>query len=94
MSLIVYGPQGCGKTTHAEKLRKHFGLDSVFDADDLQCRGDIYRYMSDPAKGARIKSMNALILTNREPPPGYESRRVVSFDRALHCYRNNLPLEA
>jgi len=25
-SIIVYGPQGCGKTVNAERIRKHFGL--------------------------------------------------------------------
>ncbi len=31
MSIIVYGPQGCGKTRHAEELRAHFGLTRVVD---------------------------------------------------------------
>jgi tRNA A37 N6-isopentenylltransferase MiaA len=30
-SVIVCGPKGCGKTTHAEQLRKHFGLTSIVD---------------------------------------------------------------
>lgn len=30
-TVIVYGPQACGKTTWAEVLRKHFGCDQIVD---------------------------------------------------------------
>lgn len=30
-SVFIHGPAGCGKTTNAEKLRKHFGLTQVID---------------------------------------------------------------
>jgi hypothetical protein len=30
-AVIVHGPQGCGKTTHAEELAKHFGCSTVVD---------------------------------------------------------------
>ena len=30
-SVVVFGPQGCGKSRYAEHLRKHFGLDHVRD---------------------------------------------------------------
>lgn len=30
-SVIVYGPQGSGKSRHAEKLRQHFGMDRIID---------------------------------------------------------------
>lgn len=30
-TVIVYGPQGCGKTLHANEIAKHFGLDKVVD---------------------------------------------------------------
>ena len=30
-AVIVYGPQGCGKTRHTETLKKHFGCDKVVD---------------------------------------------------------------
>lgn len=33
-AVIIYGPQGCGKTTHAEKLARHFGKQQVIEADD------------------------------------------------------------
>lgn len=28
-TVIVYGPQGCGKSRNADKMRRAFGLDSV-----------------------------------------------------------------
>lgn len=30
-TVIVYGPQGCGKTRNSEKMRRAFGLDTVID---------------------------------------------------------------
>ncbi len=37
-SVIVYGPQGCGKTRNAEALRIHFGLATVCEADDWKAQ--------------------------------------------------------
>jgi hypothetical protein len=31
MSIIVYGPQGCGKTLHAIDIMKYFGMSSWQD---------------------------------------------------------------
>lgn len=28
-SVVIHGPQGCGKTTHAEALARHFGCTQV-----------------------------------------------------------------
>lgn len=44
ITVIVYGPQGSGKTTNAEALRKHFGCSRVVDDwhyGDLICKGDL-----------------------------------------------------
>ncbi|MFC6351270.1 hypothetical protein H7691_06545 [Stenotrophomonas sp. CW117] len=30
-SVIVYGPQGSGKSLHAEKLRQHFGMERIIE---------------------------------------------------------------
>ncbi|QWY14266.1 shikimate kinase 1 [Xanthomonas phage M29] len=31
VSLVVYGPQGCGKSINADKIRAAFGLDNIVD---------------------------------------------------------------
>jgi hypothetical protein len=31
LSVIVYGPAGCGKTRNAEIIRDYFGLDVILD---------------------------------------------------------------
>lgn len=51
-SIIVYGPQGCGKTRHAELLRDFFGMSHI--VDDWDC--------SDPIPD------DALVLTVHRPP--------------------------
>lgn len=42
-SIIVYGPQGCGKTRYAERIAKHFGLTIINDADDPRQLRDFHR---------------------------------------------------
>lgn len=49
-SIIICGPRGCGKTRHAEALRRHFGLSCVVEMDEAPTRGLAYK--------------GALILTN------------------------------
>lgn len=39
-SVIVYGPQGCGKTRHAKGIAAHFGLTKVVEADELVARSE------------------------------------------------------
>lgn len=31
-SVLIYGPQGCGKTNNSARLAKHFGLSRVVDS--------------------------------------------------------------
>lgn len=31
MSTIIYGPQGCGKTSNAKALAQHLGLSNIID---------------------------------------------------------------
>lgn len=33
-TIVIHGPQGCGKTRNAEALRQHYGLDRVIEADE------------------------------------------------------------
>lgn len=53
-AVIIYGPQGCGKTTHAKQMAQHFGKTEVVEAGDLP---------SDFWMGAPF-SNNALVLTD------------------------------
>jgi len=50
-SIIVYGPQGCGKTTNAEKMRKAFNLKKIVDGWE---------------PGESFEERNVLYLTNAE----------------------------
>lgn len=34
--VIIYGPQGCGKTLNGEELRKAFGCTEVLELDDCK----------------------------------------------------------
>lgn len=60
MSVIIYGPQGCGKTRNAEALMKRFGLHHLIDGEDDDGNTWLPGYPV-PA--------DTLILTN-EPVPG------------------------
>ncbi|MDP3228486.1 MAG: hypothetical protein Q8N13_10995 [Acidovorax sp.] len=53
-SVIVHGPQGCGKTLHGDRLARHFGLRAVVEADDLT---------------HDLPKAGALILTQQRPGP-------------------------
>lgn len=79
MSIIVYGPAACGKTTNAEKLRAHFEMDRVMDdVRDPYPRSEMERQW--------FKIGRILFLTNLIPPAyltdGFD-RRVVSFADAM-----------
>lgn len=83
MSMIVYGPQGCGKSRHAERLRKHFHLHKVVEADF----DSVYDQLSTHASRVRFKLGSTLYLTNEPPPPGLEFRRIMSFEEAMQEMR-------
>ena len=52
-TVIVYGPQGCGKTLNAERLRKYFGCTLVVEMDEQRRRqlhdGALHLTCEDPA---------------------------------------------
>lgn len=56
--IIVYGPQGCGKTRNAEKLREALGLPFVREFDD---------YLNYDEVRGRPLDVNVLYLTNIDP---------------------------
>lgn len=76
-SIIVYGPQGTGKTLIADKLCKHFHLDRVIDAMD---HPHITR--------STVPMTGALILSNVTPPE--EVRHKLHIDQARD-YLNTRP---
>lgn len=92
MSIIVYGPQGCGKTFHAQKLAEFFGCSQVVDFGEGRRHpieeGRLYSEFFSSCIGAQIQMMNALIITNLEPPAelvdrANRSRRVYPLAAAL-----------
>ncbi len=50
-SVVVYGPQGSGKSMHAEEIKNFFGLKKIYDG---MCLGS-------------APQLNTLILTNLTP---------------------------
>lgn len=83
MSIIIYGPQGCGKSLKAEQLRKFFKMDEVVDDGS-----DPYPITMDQV--AEFKAGKVLFLTHIDPKhKDYSNhseggeRRVISFDRAM-----------
>lgn len=57
-SIVVHGPQGCGKTRNAERIKQYFGLDRIVDEGHLP-----YTL----AKGPKLEPDGVLYLTC-EPP--------------------------
>lgn len=51
-SIIVHGPQGCGKTLNAEALRVHYGMTTVLDGWTSR---------------DRLPLRDTLVLTNESP---------------------------
>lgn len=66
-SIVIFGPQGCGKTRNAKKLASYFGLTQIVDADD---------------EGISELRGSALILTNgyAKIPPRF---RRISYESAM-----------
>lgn len=65
--VIIYGPQGSGKTKHAEALKQHFGCTRIVEWDERP-------------QGQALRDGD-LALTNLEPPfavPGAKAYHIVS----------------
>lgn len=76
LSVIVCGPQGCGKTANAEKLRVGFGLDRVMEWDGRE----------------RIPSRGVLVLTHDAAAVDrvHNSNRY-TFEAAMRHIRESAP---
>ena len=88
MSVIVYGPQGCGKTQWAERLRRFFKMDEI-------CDDEMDPYPLTKEQVIEFKNGSTLFLTSVDPKSkGYTShgedgnRRVLSFERAMKLLEN------
>lgn len=69
MSVIIYGPQGCGKTRNAEALRKAFGCDEVVDGWE---------------PGHPVERGNLHLTWHHRPSaPGAGRVQIMSFDEAM-----------
>ena len=60
--LIIYGPEGCGKTRYAQVLARHFGKGIIIDG--------LSRY------DAEETTLNALYLTNEDLSDSDDSRAI------------------
>lgn len=94
MNVIVYGPQGCGKTRNAERLARFFGCTQVVDIDklgDLKAAGKVdgiglfLKIDDDPRK--QDLQFKTLYLTHPErlfdDMRVIGDARVISFDEAM-----------
>jgi hypothetical protein len=67
-SIVIHGPMGCGKTRNGERFRKHFGMDSVVEADAT-------------GENRNLLTTGEVILTSTKPGP--EVRRQMTFAQAM-----------
>lgn len=67
-SVVIHGPQGCGKSMNAQRLARKLGLKTVVDDFDW----------SQP-----IPPVGTLLLTCEPPPAGNPHRHVMSFKQAM-----------
>ena len=68
-SVVVYGPQGCGKTRNARCIARALNLPRIIDDWSLD-------------SGRAWPRTGALLLTNT-PPPDWFRYRVVSYHDAM-----------
>lgn len=66
---FLYGPQGTGKTVHAEAIRQSLGLDRVIDQE--------WRH------GDRFPPTGALVITNEQPPNGWPAISIEEAKRRI-----------
>lgn len=67
-SWLVYGPEGCGKTTNAQAIADALGLTDILD---------------DWQPGMPVPTTKTLVLTNAEGSFPPFTRRVLSFEQAM-----------
>lgn len=70
MGLIVYGPQGCGKTTRAQQIADFFGLTRIVD-NGVDESGQAW-------SAGDVVDSNTLVLTNDPTRYDFEFGQVMS----------------
>ena len=75
-SVIVHGPQGCGKTRNAEALKKHFRLSHIVEefemlrrANELRAEDTLYLAKIDPkqtCRGPVIKELGIRVVAFKD----------------------------
>lgn len=89
MSIIIYGPQGCGKSLQAKNLRHFYDMDEV-------CDDEMDPYPLTVAQQEEFKAGRVLFLTSISPKSkdydtrwgDYDTKRVFSFEQAMKAMRN------
>ncbi|WEA19039.1 hypothetical protein [Pseudomonas juntendi] len=80
-SCIVYGPAGCGKSSHAHAIAKALGLSRIHD---------------NWTAGAPVPLLDTLILTDADNPSWYFNGRILTFNQAMqligHEKSNEMPV--
>ena len=82
-SIIVIGPQACGKTRFAKQIAKHYGLPTIVDEGK----------MSGSLRQAEPEKNGVLYLTNRPPPKRFSHIQLVQFDQIARALNLNLKIE-
>ncbi|MGE8050813.1 AAA family ATPase [Pseudomonas monteilii] len=71
-SVLVYGPKGCGKSTHAREIAKALGLSNIHD---------------DWQPNTPVALLNTLVLTSNCKNHALFQRRIMSFEQAMQVAR-------
>lgn len=81
--VVIYGPQGCGKSTHATRLAAHFGKTRIIDAwtPGSQLGADTLALTNVPHKGA-IHYTDAAEAAGIDLP-GAAVQRIKAADRGV-----------
>jgi hypothetical protein len=70
-SIIVIGPQACGKTHNAEQIARHYRLPEIIDEGKV----------SGGLRQVQPQATGVLYLTNKPPPKNFGHIQLVQFDQ-------------
>lgn len=81
--IVVYGPQGCGKTTNSERLKAHFNADTVIDGEYSAKAPETGRRTLILCNHSIPSAIGALGLDDPEGSQRIDSIRFISFTAAM-----------